>query len=141
MFEPSPAFCVYMRMGSTPTALARDRVRLTRPLSGPLAIEQLGEVLWDFPGMFSTSKTGFCCCSLIPFEISVPEGSASVTSLPHRINPIVAKYVYATINQYLAARPLVVIPKTSGGVGSTVNNHKKLNETSKLNQLPIPRVD
>ena len=34
----------------------------------------------------------------------------------------------------------MVIPKTSGGVRITVN-YKKLNQISKLNQLPIPRVD
>ena len=36
--------------------------------------------------------------------------------------------------------PLVVIPKKSGGVRITVN-YKKLNQISKLSQLPIPRVD
>ena len=34
----------------------------------------------------------------------------------------------------------MVIPKTSGGVRITVNN-KKLNQISKLSQLPIPRVN
>ena len=86
----------------------------------------------------------------MPFEISRPEGSAPVTSRPHRINPAMAKEVEATLNQYLAARmiqqstspyssPLVVIPKTSGGVRITMN-YKKLNQISKLSQLPIPRV-
>ena len=58
----------------------------------------------------------------------------------------------ATLNQYLAAgliqhstsphfsSPLVVIPKTSGGVRITVN-YKKLNQISKLSLLPIRRVD
>ena len=87
----------------------------------------------------------------MPFEISVPEGSAPVTSRPHRINPILAKEVDATLNRYLAAgliqhstslysSPLVVIPKKSGGVRITVH-YKKLNQISKLSQLPIPRVD
>ena len=57
------------------------------------------------------------------FEIWIPEGSKPVTSRPHRINPILAKEVDATLNQYLAAgliqqstspysSPLVVVPKT-----------------------------
>ena len=117
----------------------------------PPTIEQLGDVLCDFSDVFSTSKTDFGSCSLMPFEISVPEGSAPVTSRPHRINPILAREVDATLNQYLAAgliqhstspysSPLVVIPKKSGGVRITVN-YKKLNQISKLSQLPIPRVD
>ena len=53
--------------------------------------EQLEDVLCDFPDVFSTSKTDFGSCSLMPFEVSVPEGSAPVTSRPHRINPILAK--------------------------------------------------
>ena len=92
----------------------------------PPAIEQLGDVLCEFPDVFFTSKTDFGSCSLKPFEISVPEGSAPVTSPPHRLNPILAKEVNATLNQYLAAgliqqstspysSPLVVIPKKSGG--------------------------
>ena len=86
----------------------------------------------------------------MPFEISVPEDSAPVTSRPHRINPLLAKEVDTTLNQYLAANliqhstsphssPLVVIPKKSGGVRITVN-YKKLNKIS-LRQLPISRVD
>ena len=117
----------------------------------PAAIEELGDVLCEFPDVFSSSKTDFGSCSLMPFEISVPEGSAPVTSRPHRINPILAKKVDATLNQYLAAgliqhstspysSPLVVVPKTSGGVQITVN-YKKLNDISRLSQLPIPRVD
>ena len=57
----------------------------------------------------------------------------------------------AALNQYLAAgliqhltspysSPLVVIPKKSGDVRITLN-YKKLNQISKLSQLPIPRVD
>ena len=57
----------------------------------PPAIEQLGDVLFEFPDVFSTSKTDFGSCSLTPSEISVPEGSAPVTSRPYRINPILAK--------------------------------------------------
>ena len=87
----------------------------------PPAIEQLGDVLCEFPDVFFTSKTDFNSCPLMPFDISVSEGSAPVTSRPHRINPIVAKEVDATLNQYLAAgliqhstspysSPLVVSP-------------------------------
>ena len=101
--------------------------------------------------MFSTLKTEFGSCSSMPFEISVPLGSAPVTSRPHHLNTILAKEVDAALNHYLAAgliqhstspysRPLVVIPKTSGGVKITVN-YKKLNEISTLSQLSIPRVD
>ena len=54
----------------------------------PPAIEQLGDVLCELPDVFSTSKTDFGSCSLMPSEISVPEGSAPVTSRPHRINSI-----------------------------------------------------
>ena len=42
----------------------------------PLAIEQLGDGLRDFVDVFSKSKTDFGSCSLMPFEISAPEGSA-----------------------------------------------------------------
>ena len=117
----------------------------------PPAIEHLGDVVCDFPDVFSTSKTDFGSCSLRPIEFSVPEGGAPVTSRPHRINPIVAKEVDSTLNQYLAAgliqhstspysSPLVVIPKKSCGVRITVN-YKKITQITKLSQLPIPRVD
>ena len=124
---------------------------LHNPGWDPPTIDQLRDVLCDFPDVFSTSKTDFRSCSLMPFEISVPEGSASVTSRSHRINPLLAKEADATLNQYLAAAliqhltspyssPLVVIPMKSGGVRITVNC-KKLNQVSKLGQLPIPPVD
>ena len=117
----------------------------------PFAIEQLGDVLCNFADVFSKPKTDFGSCSLIPFEISVPEGSAPVTSQPHRINPMLAKEVDVTLNQYLVAgliqhltslysSPLVVMLKKSGGVRITVN-YKKLNKISRFSQLPIPRVD
>ena len=69
----------------------------------PPVIAQLGDVLCEFPDVLSTSKTEFGSCSLTSFEISVPEGSAPVTSRPHRLSTILAKEVDATINQYLAA--------------------------------------
>ena len=121
------------------------------PVWDPPAIEQLGDVLCDFPDVFSTSKTEFGSCSLMPFEISVSEGRSPVISRPHHINAIPAKKVDAALNQYLAAgliqhstspysSPLVVIPKKSGGVRIAVY-YKKLKQISKLSQLPIPRVD
>ena len=87
----------------------------------------------------------------MPFEISVPEGRAPVTSRPHRISLILAKKVDATRNQYLAvgliqhstspySSPLVVIPKKARGVRNTVN-YKKLNQISSLSHLLISRVD
>ena len=69
----------------------------------PPAIEQLGDVLCEFPDVLSTSKTDLGSSSLMPFKISVPVGSAPVTSRPRRINPILAKEVDSTLNQYLAA--------------------------------------
>ena len=86
---------------------------------------------------------------MTPFEISVPEGSAPVTSRPHRINTILSKEVAATLNQHLAAgltphstapysSALVVIK--SGGVRFTMS-YKKRSKISKLSQLPIPRMD
>ena len=117
----------------------------------PQAIEQLGDVLCEVPDVFSVSKKDFGSCSLTPLEISVPERSDPVTSRHHRLNPILAHEVDATLNQYLAAgmiqhwasrysSPLVVIPKTSAGVSITVN-YKKLIQISKLCRLPIPRVN
>ena len=85
----------------------------------------------------------------MPFEISVPEANAPVTSRPHRITSSLAKEVKATRNQHLAAgqhstspysSPMVVIPKISIGVKITVN-YKKLNQISKLSRLPMPRVE
>ena len=66
-------------------------------------------------------------------------------SRPHRINPILAKKVDATLNQNLAAglilnstspylSPLVVVPKPSGGLWITVN-YKKLNDILRVHQV------
>ena len=158
--SPSPALlerlnpdqrCSFLRVWARlPPDLREIAFDLNDPGWTPLAIEQLGDVLCEFPVEFSTSKTDFGSCSLMPFEISVPEGSAPVTSRPHRINPILAKEVDTNVNQYLAAgliqhstsscsSPLVVIPKKSGDVRITVN-YKNRNQISKLSQLPIPRV-
>ena len=50
----------------------------------PLVIEQLGDVLCEFPDVFSTSKTDFGSFSLMPFEISVPEGSDHLPAPSHK---------------------------------------------------------
>ena len=92
-------------------------------------------MLCKFPDVFSKFKTDFGSCSLMPFEISVPEGSAPVTSRPNYTNPNMVKEVDATLNQCLAAgriqhstspysSPLVIITKKSGRVRITVNNKK-----------------
>ena len=74
-----------------PPHLRENAFDLYDPGWTPSAIEQLGDVLCEFPNVFSTSKTDFGSCLLMPFEISVTEGSVPVTSWPHRINPILAK--------------------------------------------------
>jgi len=98
----------------------------------PTVIEQLGDVLCDFPDVFSTSKTDFGSCSLMPFEISVPEGSAPVTSRPHRLNPILAKEVDATLNQYLSDSALdVPILEPAGGHPEKVRGREDHRELQK----------
>ena len=100
-----------------PSHLREIAFDLHDPRWDPPAIEQLGDVLYDFPNVFSTSKTDFGSCSLMPFVISVPEGSAPVTSRPHRINPKMAKEVDGTLNQYLwvdSALDLTVLEPAGG---------------------------
>ena len=115
------------------------------------AIEQMGDVLREFPDVFSKSTSEFGFCSLMPFVISVLERSPPITTRPHRISPIPVKEAEATLNTYLAAgliqhstfpysSPLVVILKKSGGVRISVN-YTKLNQISNLSQMPTPRVD
>ncbi len=118
----------------------------------PSVIDALGDVLCEYQDVFSSSKTDFGSCSLMPFKITVPPDSDPVTSRPYRINnPILAKKADAVLDQYLAAgliqhstspysSPMVAIPKKDGGVRITIN-YKKLNAISSLGQLPIPRVD
>ena len=140
--------CVWARL---PPHLRKIAFDLHDPRRDSLAMERLGDVLCDFSDAFSTSKTDFGSCSLMPSEISIPECCAPVVSRPHRINSILAKQVDATLNQYLAtgliqhwtspfSSLLVAIPKVSDGVRITVN-YKKLTNISKLSQLPIPRID
>ena len=54
-------------------------------------IYNLGDVLHEFSDVFSTSKTEFGSCSLIPLKITVPPDNAHVTSRPYRMNPILAE--------------------------------------------------
>ena len=89
---------VWKRLPSHLRAVASD---LYGPGWTPLEIEQLGDVLCDFADVCFKSKTDFGSCSLMPFEILDPEGSAPVTSRPNRINPILVTEVDATFNQYL----------------------------------------
>ncbi|CAB1096809.1 unnamed protein product [Ectocarpus sp. CCAP 1310/34] len=101
--------------------------------------------------------TNFAMQANIPFNFTQSMASFSsswqppVTSRPYRVNLPEAKQVDAILDQYLVAgliqhstspysSPLVVIPKKSGGVRTTVN-YRKLNKLCALSQLPIPRVD
>ena len=86
-----------------PRHLHKITFDLHSPEWTPEAIKELGDALCEFPDVFSSSKTDFGSCSLMPFKISAPEGSKPVTSRPHRINPILAQEVDATLNHYLAA--------------------------------------
>ena len=72
------------------------------PHAEPLSQLNILVILYAILVTFSSkSKTDLDSYSLRPFEILVPEGSAPVTCRPHRINPILAKEVDATLNQYL----------------------------------------
>ena len=117
----------------------------------PSVVEDLGHVLCEFPGVFSTSKPDFGSCTLIPFPIFIPPDSAPVFSRPYWINPILAKKADAVLDQYLAAgliqhstspyaSPMVAISRKDGNVRIMVN-YKELNAISFPGQLPVPRVD
>ena len=70
---------VWERLPSHLRAVAFDR-------HGPdwalLAIEQLGDTLCDFPGVFSKSETDFGSCSVMTFESLVPEGRQILVPAP-----------------------------------------------------------
>ena len=102
-----------------------------------MAIEQLGDVLFEFRDVFSTTKPDFIFFSFMPYGNSVPDGRSPDTPRPHRINPVLAKEVDAILNQYLTAgliqhstsprsSPLVVIPKKSGGVKITMTTRSTI---------------
>ena len=74
-----------------------------------------------------------------------------MTARPYLVNPLVAKQMDTSLDEYLAdgllqhstspyASSAVIIPKKSGGILLTINN-KKLINISILGELPIPRVD
>lgn len=78
--EQSASFLrVWGRLPSHLRAVAFDR-------HGPdwalLAIEQLGDTLCDFPGVFSKSETDFGSCSVMTFESLVPEGRQILVPAP-----------------------------------------------------------
>ncbi|CAB1099916.1 unnamed protein product [Ectocarpus sp. CCAP 1310/34] len=117
----------------------------------PEAIDRLADALVEYSDVFSTSKTDFGSCTIMPFTLSVPAGTKPVASRPYRINPLMQKKVDAVLDQYLAAgliqhstspwaSPLVVIPKKDGSVRITVN-YKRLNALVDLDGQALHRVD
>ena len=107
---------------------------------GPTALDALSTTLTTFADVFSSSKLDHGECSLRPFEIKVPPGTQPIQSRPYRLNPVLSKQADAIWDSYLAAgliqhsaspwsRPLVCVPKKSGGIRITVN-YKKLNKVS-----------
>ncbi|CAB1099587.1 unnamed protein product [Ectocarpus sp. CCAP 1310/34] len=117
----------------------------------PEAIDRLADALVEYSDVFSTSKTDFGSCTIMPFTLSVPAGTKPVASRPYRINPLMQKKVDTILDQYLAAgliqhstslwaSPLIVIPKKDGSVRITVN-YKRLNALVDLDGQPLPRVD
>ena len=96
-------------------------------------------------------KDGRWLLLLVALRDIGPGGQCSGYFSAPSLKPILVKEVDATLDQYLAtgliqhstspySSPLVVIPKTPGRVRITAN-YKKLNQISKLSQLPIPHVD
>ncbi|CAB1114482.1 unnamed protein product [Ectocarpus sp. CCAP 1310/34] len=117
----------------------------------PEAIDRLADALVEYSDVFSTSKTDFGSCTIMPFTLSFPAGTKPVASRPYRINPLMQKNVDAVLDQYLAAgliqhstspwaSPLVAIPKKDGSVRITVN-YKRLKALVDLDGQPLPRVD
>ena len=115
---------------------------------GPTA---LSTTLTTFADIFSSSKLDYGECPLRPFEITVPPGTQPIQSPPYRLNPVLSKQADAILDSYLAAgliqhsalpwsRPLVCVPKKSGGIRITVN-YQKLNKVTEIPQIAIPRVD
>ena len=75
--ERSSFWSIWARL---PPHLREISFDLRDPGGTPSAIEQLGDVLCEYPDVFSTSKADFGSCSLMPFEILVPEGCGPVPS-------------------------------------------------------------
>ena len=150
-FDPEQRDSFTHMWNTLPLHFRDTTFNLQGPGWAPAVIVDLEKVLRAHHDGFSSSPTGFCSCSLFPFKLTVPTGSAPVTSRPDRVNPPIAKQVDVILDQCLAAgliqhstspysSLLVVIPKKSSGVRVTVK-YRKLNELCELSQLPIPRVD
>ena len=118
---------------------------------GHTALDALSTTLTTFADVFSSSKLDYGECSLRPFGIKVPPGTQPIQSRPYRLNPVLSKQADAILDSYLAAgliqhsasawsRPLVCVPKKSGGICITVN-YQKLNKVTEIPQIAIPRVD
>ena len=135
-----------LNTGSLQTFIRRDV--LEKMLSGGAATiiceQDSAPRSWGRFGKSAPKR--ICSCSLMPFGLSAPEGSAPVISRPHRINPTLAKEVDATLNPCLVAcliqhstspcsSPMVVVSKKPGGVRIAVN-YKKLNDISRLANCP-----
>ncbi|CAB1106230.1 unnamed protein product [Ectocarpus sp. CCAP 1310/34] len=97
----------------------------------PEAIDRLADALVEYSDVFSTSKTDFGSCTIMPFTLSVPAGTKPVASRPYRL-------IQHSTSPW--ASPLVVIPKKDGSVRITVN-YKRLNALVDLDGQPLPRVD
>ena len=121
------------------------------PAGLPSIITALGDVLCEFPDVFSTSKTDFGSCFLLPFKISITPDTVPGTFHPYRANPILTQTVDDVLDRYMAAGvihhstspcsiPMVAISKKHGSVRITVN-YRKINATSSLAQLTIPCID
>eukprot|EP00752_Nemacystus_decipiens_P004840 g4404.t1 len=142
----------FLRMWDRLPAHLRDIVfELHDPRWSAAAIDQLGDALIEYADVFSTSKSDFGACNIMPFSLSVPPGTKPVASKPYRINLILQKKVDAVLDQYMAAglirhstspwaSPLVVIPKKDGSVRITVN-YKGLNALVEMDGQPLPHVD
>ncbi|CAB1116486.1 unnamed protein product [Ectocarpus sp. CCAP 1310/34] len=114
----------------------------------PEAIDRLADALVEYSDVFSTSKTDFGFCTIMPFTLSVPAGTKPVASRPYRTNPLMQKKVDTVLDQYLAAgliqhstspwaSPLVVILKKDGSVRITVN-YKRLNALIVCDEDTVP---
>ena len=118
---------------------------------GPTALDALSTTLTTFADVFSSSKLDYGECSLRLFEIKVRPGTQPIQSRPYRLNPVLSKQADAILDSYLAtgliqhsaspwSRPLVCVPKKSGGIRIPVN-YQKLDKVTEIPQIAIPRVD
>ena len=68
--------------------------------------------------------------------ISVPEGSALITSRPHRINPILAKEMDATLNQFQVSQVLRKVVRAC----SIFNPHEGYRSVTPLDAARVNRT-